>query len=151
MKKYMSLLILVCVALLVVGSVAPVAAKGGKGALKMDLVRTNPTDGKDVGWAIVNTTADGKLIVEVHLDDGEPSITFDQIRVFVTGETPATCEIFYNVLVTNAQGKGNAHVVRDISGLDLPDPLPVAVVILDFEAASPYIRYWTTWKSISLK
>jgi len=85
---------------------APVAIAGGQGAVRVDF---DPA----VGWANLNTTGDGRLIVETHLDSALPNQEFSvTLRVrYEDGNT----EIFDDVAVlsTNGQGKGNVHVEVD--------------------------------------
>ena len=106
----------------------------GKGAVKI------PFD-PDVGWVIINTTGDGRLIANAHLDGGLPDEEFS-VTVRVRYEDGNT-DIFDDIatLVTNGQGKGNVQVQVDIhppagSGTlrrvavrvrKAPDPLYLAV------------------------
>ena len=86
--------------LLLLSSFSASAFADGKGTVRI------PFD-PEVGWANINTTASGMLIISAHLDEGLPSQDFDvSLRVrYEDGNT----EIFQNlaVLSTNSQGKGN--------------------------------------------
>jgi len=75
---------------------------GGQGSAKI------PFD-SDVGWVVLNTTGDGRLLATVHLDDARPDAEFS-ITVRVRYEDQST-EVFEDVAVlrTNGQGKGNAQ------------------------------------------
>lgn len=87
------------------------------GAVKIALSERLPGDdyyeagsGGEVGWAIINTTADGRLIVQIHLDKGAASEVFDvYVRINGTAEEVGT-------LSTNRQGKGNSSFTLDITG-----------------------------------
>lgn len=110
------------------------ALAGGQGAVKI------PFD-PATGWAVLNTTADGKLVVAAHLDDGLPDEEFSvTIRIrYGDGST----QVYEDVatLSTNGQGKGNAQVQVEIdppAGSNTlrrvavrvrraPDPLYVAI------------------------
>lgn len=130
MKKYIPLVALVCVALLVVGSVAPAVAKGAKakGAVNQFVlgIRIDDEDpnakgtGGDVGRAMANTTDDGQLIANVHLDSGNPNDNF-VITVWYNYGTGIKSDST-GTLSTNGKGKGNGHVA--VSGIPaiLPGP-----------------------------
>lgn len=77
------------------------ASAGGQGSVRV------PFD-PEVGWATINTTASGMLIVSAHLSDGLADQEFS-VSLRVRHEDGST-EIFQNlaVLSTNSQGKGNA-------------------------------------------
>jgi len=64
----------------------------------------------EVGWVILNTTADGKLVASAHLDSGLPDEEFS-ISVRVRYEDSST-DIYADIatLTTNGQGKGNIQV-----------------------------------------
>lgn len=83
------------------------AFAGGQGAAKI------PFD-PDVGWAVMNTTGDGRLLATVHLDSARPDAEFT-INVRVRYEDNSV-EVFEEVatLSTNGQGKGNAQVRVDV-------------------------------------
>mgnify|MGYP001828190394 CR=1 FL=1 len=80
----------------------------GKGAVKI------PFD-PDVGWVIINTTGDGRLIADAHLDSGLPNEEFSvSVRVrYEDGNTDIFADIA--TLTTNGQGKGNVQVQVDIN------------------------------------
>jgi len=102
MKKYMALLALACVALLVVGSVAPAVA--GKGAVKADLYVHGTTD--VVGKVIVTPTAAGKVEVTVQIrDDSINTVTPCELVARV--ESWPTLGTFFKI---NAKGNGSAHI-----------------------------------------
>ena len=89
-------------------SLAANALAEGQGAVK---ARFNP----DVGWVILNTTASGKFIASVHLDNGLPNEELSvSIRVRYSNQTT---EIFPDIttLSTNGQGKGNVQVQVDLN------------------------------------
>jgi hypothetical protein len=74
----------------------------GEGAVKV------PFD-PDVGWAIVNTTANGILNVTAHLENGRPNQDFSvSIRIrYEDASVVAFTDIA--TLSTNGQGKGNVQ------------------------------------------
>lgn len=98
------------VLVLLVFAVAAVAAPGSKrGAVKVDLNAYNPglPDGPAVGWAVANTTGDGRLVGQVHLYDGMPG------DLLVTVESPddgVPLGSYVVDLYVNAKGKGNVHL-----------------------------------------
>ena len=122
------------IAALIVAILPASAFAQGKGAVKI------PFD-PDVGWVIINTTGDGRLIADAHVDGGLPNEEFSvSVRVrYEDGNTDVFADIA--TLTTNGQGKGNVQVQVDInppSGSDTlrrvavrvrkaPDPLYVAV------------------------
>ncbi len=64
----------------------------------------------DVGWVVLNTTADGRLVASAHLDGGLPDEEFAvNIRVRYEDQSIETFEDVAT-LVTNAEGKGNVQV-----------------------------------------
>lgn len=75
----------------------------GKGSVKA------PFD-PDVGWAVINTAASGKLLASAHLDNGLPDEEYSvSVRVrYEDGSTDVFAEIA--TLSTNGQGKGNVQV-----------------------------------------
>jgi len=89
--------------------VAPMVERiaGGKGAFKEDF---DP----DRGWANINTTASGNLLVTAHLQGARPdSDFFVNVRVrYEDGSTDQHINIA--TLTTNSQGNGNAHVQVDV-------------------------------------
>ena len=119
-KVFSILLVLVLVLSFSLVMAAPVAAAKGPplGAVKLVLFERetdyDPNDegtGDQAGWAIANTNADGTLIVETHLDNGEPDTTF---FVFVK-INKKWLQADVGELTTNRQGKGNAHLELDIA------------------------------------
>ena len=118
MKKIL-MLTLALVLLLGLAATPVMAAKGQSlGAVKLPLFEREPGydpdepgTGDQVGWAIANTNADGKLIVETHLDNGATSMTF-----FVFVKINGTwLQADVGQLTTNRQGKGNAHAELNIA------------------------------------
>lgn len=97
---------------LIAAVVVPVATAGGKGAAKMTL--TDREDDATVGFAVANTTADGRLIIEIHLDDGEADTLFD-VWIKIDGVNLTWPDDPSGNLTTNCKGKGNAHVVVDLA------------------------------------
>lgn len=97
MKKH------IVIAGMIVTALLGQAFAGGQGSAKV------PFD-PDVGWAVLNTTGDGRLLATVHLEDARPDAEFS-INVRVRYEDQST-EVFEEVafLHTNGQGKGNAQV-----------------------------------------
>ncbi len=93
---------------LLLASLAANALAGGKGAVRVEF---DP----DVGWVILNTTADGKIVASAHLDNGLPSEEYT-VSVRVRYEDQST-DVFENIatLSTNGQGKGNVQVQVDIN------------------------------------
>jgi len=79
---------------------------GGKGAIKEHF---DP----DRGWVNLNTTASGRLIATMHLQNGRPDTEFS-LTVRLRYED-GSMEQFVNIatLTTNAQGKGNLQVQLD--------------------------------------
>ena len=116
-------------------AVAVNALAGGQGAIKV------PFD-PDVGWAIINTAASGKIIATAHLNEGLPNEDFSvSVRVrYEDGSTEVYSDIA--ILSTNEEGKGNVQVQVEVnppSGSQTirrfalrirraPDPLYLAVV-----------------------
>ena len=84
------------------------ALAGGQGATKV------PFD-PDVGWAIINTAASGKIIASAHLNDGLPNEVFS-VSVRVRFEDGST-EVFADIatLSTNGEGKGNVQVQVEVN------------------------------------
>lgn len=121
MKKYKVLVALACVALLVVGSMAPAVAKGAKakGAVAVVLTERNCTEGwsdagagPPAGRANINTAASGKVQVQIHMYDAAPG-TYD-VYVGVKADGVETMHGPLALLIANSQGNGNAHVEVDI-------------------------------------
>jgi len=105
--------------------------KNPKGAVKVDLVEVDVISpgpppvtemGDVVGSVILNTTASGKLIVNVNVDT-EPNLEDYDILVHVRyyplpwpfpPPPPTPLSIFDDVLDTNGKGQGNATVKVDL-------------------------------------
>ena len=91
--------------------------------------------------------SNGALIITVHLKDGEPDTVFD-VKVIVsvdkdkTTEGDNTAHIFEDVLVTNKKGKGNAHVMIDISENGYTSPIYVGVMV--GHAPGPFVIWYDT-------
>ena len=134
---------------------APVmAAKGPSlGAVKLPLFEREPGydseapgTGDQAGWAIANTNADGTLIVETHLDNGAPSMTF-----FVFVKINGTwLEADVGQLTTNRQGKGNAHAELNIA--DYPSSTGTVDVQVVVRVGPPYLPgYASAYTLVPLK
>lgn len=97
MKKHTLITVVILAAL--VGQ----AVAGGQGAAKIPFE-------PDVGWVVLNTTGDGRLLATVHLEDALPDEEFG-VTVRVRYEDQST-EVFEDVAVvrTNGQGQGNTKV-----------------------------------------
>ena len=104
----------------------------------------------DVGWAIVNTTASGKLNITVHLNNGKPNEEFD-ISLRVRYEDGIIVP-FTNIatLSTNSQGKGNAQVQVTIDPPAGSDALR-RVAVRVRRPGPPNILYVATIWDIPLK
>ena len=84
------------------------AAQGSKkdqGAIRVDIIQRKTQ--QIVGWAILNTTGNGRLIVQAHLHDAAPDQTFELALVF--GDPRRYHMVCLGPLETNKQGKANAH------------------------------------------
>ena len=155
-----NLLVCVAAAALVFGSLALLADAGqGKGAVKADLrLRTDPGDtygsGPVAGWVILNTNAEGILIVTAKLGDNSPDMDFT-IWVVVDGTWLA--EDLGN-MSTNGQGKGVGHLKLDLADY-LPagyaeDTVPVRVVVDNWYPGvptPPYLGFATYEEDVPLK
>ena len=133
MKK---LMILLTVSSLICG----LAFAGGKGAIKVDLcVSDSGTPVKPVvGWVVFNVNANGVVIAEMHINDGEEG-TYD-VKLNADDDTPGGVENLALVGVTiNKAGKGNAH----LSG-DLGDNTQVRVNVLPVGASGQPNQIFTT-------
>jgi len=84
------------------------ALAGGQGAIKV------PFD-PDVGWAVINTVASGKVIASAHLNNGLPNEEF-LVSVRVRYEDGST-DVFTDIatLSTNGQGKGNVQIQVEVN------------------------------------
>ena len=154
--------LLVCLAavLLVFGSLALTADAGpGKGAVKTDLrERTDPGDtygsGPVAGWVILNTNAEGMLIVTAKLTDEMPETDFT-IWVVVDGTWLAED---LGSMTTNRNCKGVGHLKLDLADYlpaDYPeDTVPVRVVVDNWYPGSmplPYVGFATSEEDVPLK
>jgi len=124
---------------------SPVSAKGdnAKGAVKVDLVVTDSTE--IAGSAVLNTTSDGNLIVNVNMDDA-PNLSDYDVAIFWWNSLSFALVPFGNVLNTNEKGQGNANVKVDLSTLvpDGGDNICVIVYVGDMgvvEWKTPYPPY----------
>ena len=130
-----------------------VATADSQGAVKLALCeREKGQDknvagfGEEVGWAIANTNDDDQLIVEVHLDDGEPNKTFD-VYVKINGKDSWPNPD--DQLTTNRKGKGNTHLELNIANYTV---LNVQIVLLfDGGKTSGYPGYATDTEEVPLK
>ena len=97
-----------------------IALSAPKGAVHLSLSERDGTElvwnqagnGPVVGWAIANTTGAGALIVQIHLDNGAPDRVLD---VYVKVNVDSGYVGAETTMETNRQGKGNGHVVLDVS------------------------------------
>ena len=125
---------LIAIAMMLLVAMPASALAGGGGAVK---VAFDP----DVGWALINTTGSGKVVVTAHLADGLPNEQYSvSLRVRYGDQST---DVFTDIatLVTNGQGQGNVQVQVEIAppaGTDTlrrvavrvrraPNPLYVAV------------------------
>lgn len=81
------------------------------GAVKTDLldIQSNAV----VGWAILNTTANGQLQATVQLSHGQPVTTYHMCVHVLLPSGEEAC-VMVGDLVTNGQGIGTAHGTRSI-------------------------------------
>jgi len=151
MKKIM--IAIVAVIALSLAFAAPAFA-GGNGAVKMDLSERmqgdnarGPGSGPVVGWAIANTTGDGRLAVEVHLDNGEAKQTFDvYVKINWTWYEADIVQ-----MTTNNNGKGNAHSVLDMDNYPVSGDSIVVQVVVKPQGSSAVIGYATDGETVPLK
>lgn len=129
----------------------------GIGAVKLVLNEREPGNpkggagtGPEIGWAIVNTNDDGELIVQVHLDEGAPGKLFG-VYIKVNGEAHwPTPDV---QLTTNSKGKGNAHVILNLTDEYKPytgETINVQVVALLLPENS-FVGYATDTEPVPLK
>ena len=99
------------------------------GAVKIELSEyVEEGNGSRAGWILLNTNTDGQLLVEVHLEQGDPLRYFD-VRVTVNDELHEEDVVW---LITNEQGKGNAHLSLSIDEYpENPDEPDVLYVLVD--------------------
>lgn len=107
MKKYISICTIL-VAMLLVAS----AAMAGKGAVKMDLLETLPSSGRDVGGVNFNINANNQLIITAHINRGEPGLTLDIIGLFMA-EISSVIILPFN-LALDEEGGGSAQIIWDL-------------------------------------
>jgi len=131
---------------------AKVPVKDMKGVVKVDIVEQDTwPDWNVVGSAFLNTTADGKLVVNLNMDT-TPNLEDYHVVVAVRyypppytipGDPPNVIGIFSDVLDTNAKGQGNANVMVDLN----PSPPPsnssiwVAISVREDPPPPPYPDY----------
>lgn len=108
MKKAMILLALTCV-------LCGLALANGNGAQKVDLF-TAPiaADSEVVGWVIFNVNAEGVVIAEVHLNDGEEGTYI--VRLNRGDNDSYVANVDEDTVTVNKAGKGNAHLAGDLAG-----------------------------------
>ena len=77
--------------------------------MKVDLNAYDPglPDGPAVGWAVANTTGDGRLVGQVHLYDGMPG---DLLVKVESPDDGVPLGSYVVDLYVNAKGKGNVHL-----------------------------------------
>ena len=87
----------------------------GNGATKVDLYTSD--DGAPVepvvGWVIFNVNAEGVVIAEMHLNDGEEGV-YDVRLNRGTGDS-FTELVELGTVTVNKAGKGNAHLSGDLA------------------------------------
>jgi len=132
MKKIIILGLVLLMVVVFATTVLFAIAQEGIGAVKVVLTEriegdtdsNAPGSGDPAGWAIINTTADGKLQVQVHMYNA-PEDTYD---LYVCTSPPYSWNLY--VLTTNENGIGNAHVELDIPEHNLEiGQLEVKVVV----------------------
>lgn len=120
----------VAVAALALRAVAQEGPIDAPGAVKVELYECGlESSGSRAGWLLLNTNNAGQLIVELHLEQGDPLTWFD-VCVTVNNEMHAED---VGELVTNDQGKGNVHLALPIDEYPQdpyePDILNIQVVL----------------------
>jgi len=90
-------------------------AQEGKGAVKVDLTERTGNEGwfdaglgDPAGWAIINTTASGKIQIEIHMYSAIEGTYLVYARVGTASWSPLT------ELTVGMNGQGNAHIEIDI-------------------------------------
>lgn len=114
------LIIVVCVAGLLAAiplSHVVFAASKGKGAVKADMVVLN-TKGMPAGTVVLNTTANGCLIVVVNLDDAVKGV-YDSL-VHING-VKILNQVAVDCLKVNARGQGTANYKVDLGAVSIPE------------------------------
>jgi len=150
MKKVFSIVLLLILLVTLIAS--PVYAKGNnaKGAVKADLTVFQQDTGElpkgtVVGSVVLNTTANGDLIVVINMD-AVPGIEDYDVRVWINYPAYAPYT-FEDVLNTNAKGNGNAQVKLSLEeSVYNADNVKVSVVLRPY--FSPYLGtpcYTTNW------
>jgi len=106
-----------------------------------------PGNGRVVGWAIANTTGAGALIVQIHLDSATPDAVFD-VYVKVNQDSGWVGRI--GTIETNRRGKGNGHVVLDVSE-EPGDAVLVQVVVKPENVYLPRVGYASEYLPVPMK
>ena len=109
MKKLAALFIVIILAITLIATPVFAAPGNEKGAVKGDWNLVTST-GEVVGSVIINSTGSGKLNVLVNVDNRPDLVNWD-VRVVIKNGGHFD---FVDVLNTNAQGHGNAHVSLNI-------------------------------------
>lgn len=129
-----------------------VMAKEGKGAVRVDLTTRIPSidgyydagSGDPAGWAMIDTTASGKIQIEIHMYSGIEGTYSVYARVGKVHWDPLT------ELTVNKNGKGNAHVE-----LDIPEgeegSLKVQVLVIKPEWLGEVRGYTNGFSEVPLK
>lgn len=99
-------------AALFVTMVASVFAGAGKASLYNSDPYTcsegaSDTSGATYGFAVINTTGNGMLQVQVSVKGGTPNATYD---IYVNQDLGGCPTVATGTLTTNGQGNGNGHV-----------------------------------------
>ena len=87
-----------------------------------------------IGSVIVETGSNGRLSVEVHLDDGKPNAVLS-----IGTWLDSLFDAFFNILTINGKGKGNAQVTVSIPD-DSSDSVKVEVWVFD----DPFSEFYFT-------
>lgn len=115
--------------------------KGSVGAVKVDLLVGGV--GKSVGFVVFNTTADGRILANVHVQDGIPNSSFwAGLRVSYQGVEPEVT----SKLDTNNEGMGNAHLEMQLPK-DISNPVFAEVKLVGKEKYSTPFK----WTPVPLK
>ena len=135
MKKLMILLTVSCL-------ICGLTFAGGKGAIKVDLCESNNGTPNEtvVGWVVFNVNANGVVIAEMHINDGEEGTCDVKLNVNEPGNMNRDLE----PVTINKAGKGNAH----LSG-DLDDNTQVRVNVLpEGQSGQNNQKYTTGWVTL---
>ncbi|MBN1256080.1 MAG: hypothetical protein JXA52_00080 [Planctomycetes bacterium] len=119
------LLVCAIIAVLVL-AVATTAIADKMGAIKADIYVTESPE-TIVGWAILNTNADGMLVVTVHVDDAEPD---EVLPVYVKIEGVGL--LMVGEITINKQGKGTCN-----GKVELPEGLESLIVRAQIKNLTP--------------